>query len=55
LVKYTVQWLSGIFFSSFVEYLCSFRDFDISFVLWMDIRAEIREIVAQATKAFQWI
>lgn len=30
------------------------RDFDISFVLWMDIRAEIREIVAQTTKAFQW-
>lgn len=30
------------------------REFDISFSLWMDIRAEMREIVAQGCKTFSW-
>jgi len=30
------------------------RNFDITFSLWMDIRAEMREIVAQGSKAFNW-
>ena len=28
--------------------------FDKSFVLWMDIRAEIREVVFQGMKNFEW-
>jgi len=31
------------------------RGFDISFTLWMDIRAEMREIVAQGSKTFSWM
>jgi len=31
------------------------REFDISFSLWMDIRAEMREIVANGAKNFKWI
>jgi len=31
------------------------RDFDITFSLWMDIRAEMREIVTQGCKNFNWI
>ncbi|XP_023341623.1 paladin isoform X2 [Eurytemora carolleeae] len=30
------------------------REFDINFSLWLDIRAEMREIVAQGTKSFNW-
>jgi len=30
------------------------RDFDINFQLWMDIRAELREIVANGSKNFDW-
>jgi len=31
------------------------RDFDISFSLWMDIRAEIREIIAQGARDFNFM
>merc|ERR1712025_28138 len=31
------------------------RDFDISFSLWMDIRAEIREIIANGSKNFNFM
>jgi len=31
------------------------RDFDTSFVLWLDIRAEIREIIANGSKNFNFI
>jgi len=31
------------------------REFDISFSLWMDIRAEMREIVQNGVKAFKWM
>ena len=30
-------------------------DFDISFSLWMDIRAEIREIIANGSKNFNFM
>eukprot|EP00088_Acartia_fossae_P005431 TRINITY_DN12404_c0_g1_i1.p1 TRINITY_DN12404_c0_g1~~TRINITY_DN12404_c0_g1_i1.p1 ORF type:complete len:439 (-),score=124.22 TRINITY_DN12404_c0_g1_i1:160-1476(-) len=30
------------------------REFDISFTLWMDIRAELREIIANGAKNFDW-
>jgi len=30
------------------------REFDISFQLWMDIRAELREIIANGAKNFDW-
>ena len=33
----------------------SCRDFDISFSLWMDIRAEIREIIANGSKNFNFM
>ena len=36
-----------------IKFFCS--DFDISFSLWMDIRAEIREIIANGSKNFNFM
>jgi len=43
-----------IVFATYLKERAS-RDFDITFCLWLDIRAEIREIIGNGTKNFEWL
>jgi len=43
-----------IVFTTYLKERAS-RNFDITFVLWLDIRAEIREIISNGTKNFEWL
>ena len=40
---------------SLFRYDLNFRDLDISFTLWMDIRAEIREIIVHGARDFNFM
>jgi hypothetical protein len=40
---------------SFYNYDQNCRDLDISFTLWMDIRAEIREIIVHGARDFNFM
>jgi len=43
-----------IVFATYLKERAS-RNFDITFTLWLDIRAEIREIIGNGTKNFEWL
>eukprot|EP00096_Caligus_rogercresseyi_P016534 TRINITY_DN922_c0_g2_i1.p1 TRINITY_DN922_c0_g2~~TRINITY_DN922_c0_g2_i1.p1 ORF type:complete len:437 (+),score=83.49 TRINITY_DN922_c0_g2_i1:206-1516(+) len=43
-----------ILFTTYVKLYVS-RDFDTSFSLWLDIRAELREVVYQGMTNFEWL
>ena len=50
-LQFTANWVACSIFTKKVSF---FPGFEKTFVLWMDIRAEIREVIYQGMKNFEW-